>query len=149
MIQRIQTLWLLLAGISIAFMFYFPLGEMIQLGNEFKFKLLPIDSTSADSVKMATYMIAGLVSLTSLLSILTVFLFKKRLLQMRLCVYNAILMIAILGAEAFLFLWVYGEFDVIPSFAALTPIVSFIFLMMGRRAIKLDELLIKSIDRIR
>ncbi|MEA2041102.1 MAG: DUF4293 domain-containing protein [Bacteroidota bacterium] len=149
MIQRIQTLWLLLATLLVGTMFFFPLAEIIDFSNDYIIEISKVGQYPYESVEMVLYIVIGLIAVSVLLIFLNIFLYKRRPIQMRICVYTAILMLGILGAEAYLFLWVFGEFSILPGLAAFSPVLGFILLLMARRAIKLDDLLVKSINRLR
>lgn len=157
MIQRIQTIWLLLASVVILGLFMFPYlnyTDLVGLGK----KLLVTGEYSAvnnETVKQNSFtlqMIATIV--TALMPFITIFQFKNRKLQIKL-IYVTIVLIVLLGV------WMYftssATLDLISqSFGAnnigvgffLLP-VAIIFLAMAIGGIRKDEKLIKSADRLR
>ncbi len=149
MIQRIQTLWLFLALASSVIMFFFPVANLFSETQEFIFFLIGIYAANDCSLYATTYSLIGLTGLTGLLSFITIFLYKKRVTQMRLCVYTSILMLAIIGIEAYYIFYLFKGHEFLINYIAFMPLIGFILLLMARRAIKKDEELIKSIDRIR
>ena len=97
----------------------------------------------------------GLFALTiviSLLALLTIFLFKKRILQIRICVFNAILMLGFYGLFAF-FYWDLGNqkeiFSLSLKIAFSFPLISLILDYLAIRNIGADEALVRSLDRLR
>lgn len=92
-----------------------------------------------------------LMLLVSALSFIAIFLFRNRLLQMRLCVFSILLSVGWYG--------VYGVFAYLLSqqfdcpfrvhWAASMPFVAIVLLALAFRGILKDEKLVKSLDRLR
>ena len=98
MVQRIQTVYLLLVIILIGIIYLIPLAELNE-ENIKTYQLLYrgiIDSTNFSVVTPAVPL-AIIHSIIIFVSVASVFLFKNRKLQMRLCVYNIILMLGFYG----------------------------------------------------
>ncbi|RHJ87632.1 DUF4293 domain-containing protein [Parabacteroides sp. AM08-6] len=152
MLQRIQTIYLLIiVALSVA-MLFLPLA-VLQIGEE----LLSFDATGLSTMAVQpelVYPTWGLFALTAviaLLALLTIFLFKKRILQIRLCVFNAILMLGFYGMFVF-FVWtIKGEMDITLSvkFALSFPLISLILDYLAIRNIGADEALVRSLNRLR
>ena len=157
MIQRIQTIWLLLATIVILGLFMFPYLNYIDLVGLGK-KLFVSGEYSAvnnESVKQSSFLLQTITTVVvALVPFLTIFQFKNRKLQIKL-IYVSIVLIAFLG------IWMYltsvSTLDLISqNFGAnnigvgffLLP-VAIIFLGMAIGGIRKDEKLIKSADRLR
>jgi hypothetical protein len=90
--------------------------------------------------------VIGLISLT------TIIIFQRRVLQMRFCVYNILLSLAQFVLVLFYFFKFKREFgaDIHSfSFTVILPLVNIIILFQAFRAIRRDDLLIKSYDRLR
>ena len=94
---------------------------------------------------------------STLLSFVTIFLFKKRMLQFRLCIVE---MIMTAGTILFEIYYFWGAIRAINSFisnasawtvslTAILPLIALIFTYLALRGVKKDILLIKSLDRIR
>lgn len=151
MIQRIQSLWLLMAAASAAMLFFMPLAFILNHAQEqvIVFKLSGIIATNDNTLLVSTYTLAGLTAITALLSLINIFLFKKRTLQMRISVYSAILMLALAGLIAYYLFYLFAGFNLSIRFVVFMPIIGFILLLMARRAVKRDEELVRAIDRIR
>jgi len=101
--------------------------------------------------------IGAMQGLVALLALVSVFLYKKRQLQIKLCKLN-ILLVAIQIAAIVLYIDVAKETisptspnDVLIGikYGAIFPIFSLIFLYLSIRFIKKDEDLIRSADRLR
>ncbi len=151
MIQRIQTVWLFLAFLSAAVLFFLPLAEISQAGKNFELLYRGIYPLTGENpeMKLASIPLASINFLTALLSITSIFLFKKRKLQMRICMYNSILLIAVTGLIYYYSSYAMGSCETTFDLASAFPIVAFILTMLARNAIKKDDKLVKSLDRIR
>ena len=127
MIQRIQSLYLLICTIlPIVFIW------LIYQNNLFDIILALPDNFD---------IILALNVLTSIISFVTIFYYKRRKTQFVLCRLNILLNFSILAC----FYFVMGVFDIVN----LIPIICIFLLVASNRAIKKDEDLIKSMDRIR
>ena len=88
MLQRIQTVYLLIiVALTIAILFL-PLA-VLQSGDQlFTFDATGISTMAAQpELIYPTWGLFALAIVISLLALLTIFLFKKRILQIRLCVF--------------------------------------------------------------
>jgi hypothetical protein len=136
MIQRIQSLYLSLVFIANAAAIFFVkiVGEM------------PESSifTTAKAFNKGTFIIFALLALISIFS------YKKRLKQFVLNRLNIILNFFLLGFFVYRTLSLSGEnlFSE-KGIEMLVPIVSIVFLSVANKAIKKDEDLVKSVDRLR
>jgi len=136
MIQRIQTLYLLLAlGFSAGLIFVFYLWT-----NSEEVKVYATDN----------YMYLGLFLGSALLSLISIFSFKKRQSQFVMGRVNIILNFILLGIFVYQSLNVSGEANVSEKgIGILLPVFSIVCLVLANKAIKKDEDLVKSVDRLR
>ncbi len=136
MIQRIQTIYLLLAaGVSGGLSMLLPFG-LDEKGLELFAKEVPF--------------LIGLFMSSAALSLIAIFLFKNRQLQFVLGRVNIILNFILLGVFVYWSLTVSGETLVSEKgIGMLIPIISIVLLVMANKAIKKDESLVKSVDRLR
>lgn len=136
MIQRIQTIYLVIAFIIMGNLpFVFPL-ETSSTG---------VKTFAADHLVDIT-----LFTLSALLSLITIFLFKNRKLQFVLCRLNIILNLILLGLFVYHSLSLSGEVATSKKgIGMFLPIFSIVFLVLANKAIKKDEDLVKSVDRLR
>lgn len=150
MLQRIQTVYLLIImALTIAILFL-PLA-VLQSGDQlFTFDATGISTMAAQpELIYPTWGLFALTIVISLLALLTIFLFKKRILQIRICVFNAILMLGFYG----LFAWDLGNqkeiFSLSLKIAFSFPLISLILDYLAIRNIGADEALVRSLDRLR
>jgi len=136
MIQRIQTLYLILAaGISAGLIFVFHLWT-----NNEEVKVFALDD----------YLYLGLFLGSALLSLISIFMFKNRKSQFVMGRLNIILNFILLGIFVYQSLNVSGETNVSEKgIGILLPIFSIVCLVLANKAIKKDEDLVKSVDRLR
>jgi hypothetical protein len=153
MIQRIQSLFLMIAfDLQIA-MLFFPLSNF-QMNNNTSAVLyaagLKSGNASLDSLYSSTFIFV-IICITVLLPMITIFLYKRRSVQMRFCLINVLLLI---GLQAFLFWYVWNtgrQLEVVTHYkiTLAIPVISAILSYLAYRFIRRDERLIRSIDRIR
>ena len=159
MIQRIQTLYLLLATVlAVVCMascigYYFledgeRVGQLFNLGCW----LCSLDGSYL-STKGGSWALFVILLIESTLSLLNIFLFKYRALQMRVCTFCMILLVGWYATYGF-FVWYFlGSFQSEASFKvsvwASLPLVSLILLYLAFRGILKDEKLVRSLDRLR
>ena len=141
MIQRKQTLWLLLAGIF----------AFISLKTSFFSGIRTNDTIHKDVVFVsASYnMLLTIFTIaTATVAIITIFLFKNRKLQMRFSILSFLLSLLTLG----LYYWQSKSFITAQTSVNLTAIIPFaipVLIIMAIVGINKDEKLIKSVDRLR
>jgi len=136
MIQRIQTLWLLLASIcafaSVKLPFYF--GSLEVPGPT-------VTITPYDHFMLLVFVIA-----TALMGLVSIFLFSNRSLQIKMCVVGLVLSLANL-MHYFLFMKNFktGGLSLYSILSFLVPV----FFILAIRSIYKDRKLLKSLDRLR
>jgi drug/metabolite transporter (DMT)-like permease len=136
MIQRIQTLWLLLASIcafaSVKLPFYF--GSLEVPGPT-------VTITPYDHFMLLVFVIA-----TALMGLVSIFLFSNRSLQIKMCIVGLVLSLANL-MHYFLFMKNFktGGLSLYSILSFLVPV----FFILAIRSIYKDQKLLKSLDRLR
>ncbi|MDR1756208.1 MAG: DUF4293 domain-containing protein [Culturomica sp.] len=157
MIQRIQTLYLLLTGICTGLLFFFPvtliglpvgdLGKTIW-SHLYTYKYIMLESPSIP-IDHNWYALSLNIATTAL-AFLTILCYKKRLLQLRLCIVNIILMIGLLVLiiiQSRQISLPAGEWHLMPVYCA--PVIGIILTWLAAHGILKDITLLKSYDRIR
>jgi len=144
MIQRIQSVYLLLATlISGGLIFVFNLW-VNELGNKF----FVIDSFNSGNVLLVTMSVLFFVS--AILSCITIFIFKNRQLQFVLGRLTILINFFLLGILVYFSQNLSGEIQVSEKgIGLLIPIFTILLVVMANKAIKKDEELVKSVDRLR
>jgi len=136
MLQRIQSVYLLIAaGVSAGLIFVFNLWSISDQGNVFAIDI--------------NYVFAAFLA-SALLSIISIFRYKNRQSQFMLGRLNIILNFFLLGFFVYQSLNISGETAVSEKgIGMFLPIISIVFLVLANKAIKKDEDLVKSVDRLR
>lgn len=136
MLQRIQTIYLLLSVITSAgLIFVFSLWE----------------NSAGEPVYAEDQLIVfGMFLASAAISLVSILMFKNRKLQFVLGRLNIILNLFLLGVFVYWSLTLPGEMDISEKgIGMFLPIVSIVFLVLANKAIKKDEDLVKSVDRLR
>lgn len=154
MIQRIQTVYLLIAEILTGILFFVPFAEIAGKGAAiFRFDRKGIYPEGAQNPEIiySSLPVVILWAMSLIIIFLTIFIYKNRMLQMRLSLIGIFIQ---LGLEGLIFYSVATAATKLEGFYSITnymviPVISTILIYMAYRAIKNDELLVRSIDRIR
>lgn len=150
MLQRIQSVFLLLASAcmlvaSVARIIVFTYSEGTLVFDAMGMYL-------GDEQKMSTWGLFVLGSLSSILALITVFQYKRRILQIRFSIFNVILMVGFYLYLGFLIYYVNRteplNFQTI-GVGIIMPIIAIILTILAIRKIGADEALVRSLDRLR
>jgi hypothetical protein len=143
MIQRIQTIYLFLAAvISGGLIFIF------NLWNTLKEQIFVLDLFSKEllTLKVIPFMFIA----SSILSLVTIFLYKDRKLQFVIGRIIILINLFLLGLLIYLSLTLSGETIVSEKgIGMFLPILVVLLIVLANKAIKKDEDLVKSVDRLR
>lgn len=153
MIQRIQSVYLFIAFLLMSLLF---LKSIV---------LMKISGTIPEQQEMLLYfhdqildiydhgILIAFTALTAVLSLITIFLYRKRDLQILLT--RGSMLIALLLLIFIIYLTysdlkpIYGSIRVTPAAGLFLPFVSIIFLILAAQGIKKDNKLVRSMDRLR
>ena len=140
MIQRQQTLWLLLATVAGILSFVFPFVTGTELVDK------TVMEKPAEIVAGSHFFILLLTIASIAISAITIFLFKNRKQQQWLC------LLGVLIAGLLIFLYILEMNKLIKPTLALFCILPFAMLagyFLAFRNIRKDEKLVKSLDKLR
>ena len=149
MIQRIQSVYLLVVTILMIVCMCSPVGSIIANTNEIsEFGNLCI--TMPDGTKdYAPWALFAILLVVAILSFVTIFLFKKRMLQIRLTIFSSVMIIGYyLALVAYIFMLA-EETTFSASWTVCLPFVAIILNWLAIRGIGADEALVKAYDRLR
>ena len=99
MIQRIQSLYLLLVAVLTGLMLLMPLGTFLGGTEEMYLTAFGFSDAADGTPVLTAYGLAATVIAAALLPFVTIFLYKKRLLQFRLCVVETVLLAGVMLFE--------------------------------------------------
>lgn len=156
MIQRVQSVYLLLVTVVMSFLIVRPYAEIIDSDNQtliFKSHAIVIEANSGDpQTYKDTVAVISLVLLTSLISFVCIFLYNRRLIQIRICIINTILLI-VLSSVMFLYYKITRDnlnpIDHSFRVSAIFPLIGVVLTIMAYKAIRHDDMLVNSFDRLR
>ncbi len=154
MIQRVQSIYLFLAAILITAVYFLPLLGME--GNESILYTLYTSGVLMESGQqtliLSTWPVTVMVGAIALLLFINIFLYKRRIIQMRICVYSILLILGL-----YFLIWFYqNQFraqipieEVQYFYGLIFPLIAIVFIWMAFKGIRKDERLIRSYNRIR
>jgi hypothetical protein len=147
MIQRVQTLYLLISAILVAFLFALPFAEIVKDGSIylFNFKGILLDGTLKEN-GMAISVLIGIILALHGFAILS---YKNRIRQIRVIVFSILIMLGLFGMFFFFTYYTFSGAQISFKISMVFPLVSIILDYLAIRSIGKDEALIRSIDRIR
>ena len=154
MIQRIQTIYLFAAAVIMFLLFFFPFMEMIGAdGQYYRYDIYGIHQGMGETAQMSMSVLPlrFLVFVTGFLSLVIIFLYKKRILQIRLCVFNLVLTLGFYGLFYFYYYQAARDIEVETYLKVplAFPLIAMILLYLAIRNIGKDEILVRSYNRIR
>ena len=111
---------------------------------------LSSDGITAESI-YSTWPLLVILIILFALTFITIFLYKRRMIQIRLCIINTVLLV---GMQGLLYYYVLAVSKLLPahpnySIIFIFPLVSAILSFLALRAIAKDEALIRSLERLR
>lgn len=133
MIQRLQSLYLLASSGILFSLFFRPLMKDLDGNVLMKF------------TQYWPFLIFVIV--TFVLSFFCIFIYRRRISQMRLCIYNMLVLVAFQVWIAYMFFT--RPEGAICTISAVFPIVAAIFVFMAFRKISADEMLVQSMNSLR
>jgi hypothetical protein len=158
MIQRIQSVYLAVAGIITFLLFCLNISIFtIAKGYEVSLNALGISPEEAMAQLSLDFKATALTittALSALFSIVAIFLYSNRAIQMRIVRITIVLLATIVAQSIINTEEIYKQLQVLGyertySIGFILPIISIILHVLAFRGIKKDEALIKSMDRIR
>jgi dipeptide/tripeptide permease len=142
MLQRKQSLWLLIAALLNAGVFYFGL---------YRYHIIENGVDTPRQIRVNDHLPSLLIALVmTLLPLVTIFMFRARKRQLTLC------FVSILAVCSFITIALQRtkNLNAVPAsesywIGTVLPVVSIVFLIMAMIGIRKDEKLVRSVDRLR
>ena len=149
MIQRVQSIYLLITAIIMLAMIFLPVMEFSRGDQVQILSLLSLGAYSA----LPKFVLPAIVMFASILAFITIFIYKNRKMQIQICCWVLILDILIYA----LIFYSYNAFsDIVesgtfffPKIAISFPLISLLLVCMAISAIKKDDRLVSSLGRLR
>lgn len=153
MIQRIQSIFLLLTTILMGATFVIPSLEITSEGLKFSSILFNSLGIFDNSISYHAWGAAIFCALSAIVAFLNIFLYNKRKLQIKLGLFTALLIAIYYVTAAFYINAFLGkitpEYSLNIQLGIIFPVLALIFDLLAVSRIKKDEKLVKSLDRIR
>ena len=152
MIQRIQTLYLLLVVILGIVLCFMPVLQLVTPEEAATLQIWELSAFGFHAVPLqGLWGLTVATVLIPLLALVDIFLYKRRILQARLNIFTVMLCLGYYGVLA-IYVWLAKtalgvDWHLIPW--ASIPLISMILTLMATRAILKDEALVRAADRIR
>ena len=154
MIQRIQTVYLAAGVFLMMLLFSNPIAEIVV--SDTLFLKLYHNRVIAEDPELftpySTWPITVLLSVIVLLETVSIFLYKRRQVQIRLCIFNLLLMFGLVGLIYYYTKYILNHLEGISSvflWPIICPMIAIILNYLALKAIQRDENLVRSYDRIR
>lgn len=153
MIQRIQTVYLLIATILMAITIFTPIAQFFDGTQEYTLTAFALKDAAEVTAQSTIYM-GILLALAGVLPFVVIFLFKNRQLQIRLCAAEIVLLVGslvVMGIYYYLSARLFESVNGLGSLklGMIMPLIAIVFVALATRAIFRDEVLVRSLDRIR
>jgi uncharacterized membrane protein YhhN len=155
MIQRIQTVYLLIIVLLSGFTIFSPVADLLNTASGLTYiinlKGIYLVQGTENIYQSSVWSLSMVSLLIPFLSIITILTYKDRIKQIRFSVINMLLMIGFY-VLLFLYLWL-GSKNLNADWhlrtVCILPLISIVFNYLAIGAIGKDEALVKSMDRIR
>ncbi|AEE12795.1 DUF4293 domain-containing protein [Porphyromonas asaccharolytica] len=151
--QRIQTLYLFLSGVTATLLLLFTLFTVTQSDPEtiYAANFTGLIVSGWTSIKYFNLVSFVLTSLVTIISFVTIFLYKRRKLQIRLTIIGLLLMVAAIVAFGYM-LW--RQTDLMQAttqirFWIILPIINLLCQYLAMRNIIKDDILVRASNRLR
>ena len=155
MLQRIQSIYLLLAALAIYALFFFPLVHNVYIDGKAITLMVTGIFQDVNGARTHTQFFVGLTAATAiigLIPLIIIFLFKNRKQQITLCYSTMLVIIGYSFWMAQTAKEVMGNIQIDThnwGIGLFLSSLSLLLLLFAIRAIKNDEKLVKSADRLR
>ena len=143
MIQRIQSFLLVLACVGVALCYMFPVATAGDYG---ELNLWPLGA--------GNWYLAALNLLVGLIALVSIFMYKNRVRQMRVVTVAALLSVIQIALVFLVAVEAFGKHlpagtDISYSIGSYIPLVTTVLLFIAQRCIRNDEMKVRAADRIR
>lgn len=158
MIQRIQSLFLLLAIVALLLIGAFPIAKFYSQTGIYVLNLFELVSLTPDNVipfvSWFLYPILAIVLALVVLNVVTLVSFKNRVKQIKLTQIAFLLNVILIVGLLFYYIPTIEENTATSAnyhgaYSIYLPLVALIFTLLAQRFIRKDEKLVRSVDRLR
>lgn len=153
MIQRIQSLYMMLAALAASLVFVFSFGEILVTQGTYVLTAFDIHLVNAEKEEIIRTLLLPMIltAVVILGSVAAIFLYSNRKMQLRVVQLVMLVDAGLLGAV----FYYQKETEELAgammhyNFGVVMPIIALIFLILATRGISKDEELVRSTERLR
>ena len=141
MIQRIQTIWLLLCAACAGLAFVLPFGTSFV-------SAVGTDNVEGEPMTALTHQLVMIFIINIIIcSLGAIFLYKKRNIQQLLTIIA--ILHSIVGIAFMVYTAMFQSNHTSLSYGIVAPFLAFVFALLALKGIRKDEKLVKNLDRLR
>ena len=151
MIQRSQTLYLILSVALLAILFLSPICVVLDHSSVFQIYVSKPNPAVLGAVQHTLPLILSII-LAGLTSLVSIFLFKNRKLQIlivQIAVMFSLICIILIGSYLYIYMHIGTEIHARPTLWVSTPFIALILDFLAIKGIRKDQALVDSLNRIR
>ncbi|MDE5710674.1 MAG: DUF4293 domain-containing protein, partial [Bacteroides sp.] len=93
MIQRIQSVYLLLVTVLLVMAMCMPIGQFIGADGVTAYLFKPLGVNLADGEFQSTWGLFGILLLGAVIALCSIFLYRNRMLQVRMTIFGSLLLV--------------------------------------------------------
>lgn len=152
MIQRIQSVYLFVVTVLLVVTMCLPIGYYTHLNEPLSDVFKPLGVSLAGGGFESTWGLFAILVVSAVVALCTIFLFRNRMLQVRMTIFNSVLLIGYYIAAAAFIYSMMSQSDAEsfrPGFALALPLICIILNYLAFRAIYRDEVMVRAADRLR
>jgi len=152
MLQRIQSIYLLIAFVLTILLFTGPVSRFTTEAGEVLVKHSGAYTVSGEKLEMQAWPMTTMFIIVSALSFFTIFSYKNRVRQMRLSIFLMIVDGGMVGMMYYFTRFAFKHFGGMTNvfqWRLVVPLIMLVLYYMAFTAIRKDELLVKSYERLR
>jgi hypothetical protein len=152
MIQRPQTIYLLLVSVLAVLLLTGPIALFTLNGAEYVLRHSGLTDLQGLSMGLVTWPMTALFITVAVLSFLNIFSYRNRIRQMRITIFLILLFAGTVAMILYYIVMARGELEgagVLYQWRIVIPPIAAILTYLAFRRIRRDELLVKAYDRIR
>lgn len=160
MIQRIQTVYMFVACAVCVICLCSEVGRFMSEGVQvagFSNFTFNVSENFSKAASAGPWALSVLLIMSALLNLFAIMLFRKRMRQLRIVIFSSIFLVGYVLVYAFFAYVFYSKMEMVgtpelsfvPAVAACNPVIALILNYLAIHAIRKDEALVRSLDRLR
>lgn len=149
MIQRIQTVYFIINIILLLICICSNIGTLIDSEQNISVVSNLSIVTNDTFTSYKPWCMFALLLIATIVTLVTIFLYKKRMLQIRITVFNSLVLIGYYALVGIFITSIPSDYTFTPSWVLCLPFVCIVLNWLAIRGIGKDEMLVKAYERLR